>query len=105
MLAVRNITFVVSTVNTVETTTQKGLYYPNLASFNYLVKNFTKDQAMVETDSVIIWNTHPAGIKVIQWFDELYVKPCKVADVYGESMFNEIVIIDVDFSIYHSLQK
>lgn len=71
----------------------------------YILKKFYTDQANVDYDATNLGSMRPSTMTLQQFADDIVAKSFKVADVYGESTFNDILIEGVDSSIRHSLRK
>lgn len=56
-------------------------------------------------DSALLRYTQPSNMTLIQYADDLFAKLCKVADVYDESILDDIFIKGVEAYICHSLKK
>lgn len=96
---------VVTSVDTVDLTTQMKIHCFYLEIATYLLKNFVSNQAISTTDDAILGCTEPANITLMQYAYSLYAKSSKGAGISGEATLNDIFIEGSNSSISDSLRK
>lgn len=71
----------------------------------HFFNEFTNDRESAEMNWAATQRTQPLSMTPMQRGNQLYGKPCKVADVYDECTFNDTFMKGANCTVCHSLQN
>lgn len=77
--------------------------YPQVV--NVLLKKYLTDKTSLEAESGIKCFLRSSSLKPSQYTEKLMTKTLRCRDVYVEYSLNEMIIVELDLSIHHSIHE